>query len=92
MSDWAQTISWRTTGFAIAYLACNAIGGLYPSVAAVCNVLDKMIIAGGFISAADSTRVQSIVRAVDVVAWKNKIDPSTLVPVDGPSSTSPSVP
>lgn len=27
-------------------------------------------------------RVKSVVRAVDVIAWKNKIDPATLTPLE----------
>jgi hypothetical protein len=44
-------------------------------------VIEPLIVAGGFISTADASRVQNIVRAVDVLAFKNKLDPALLVPV-----------
>jgi hypothetical protein len=82
MSEFFATVNWRTTGFAIAYLICNAVGGLFPVVADACNILEKLIIAGGLVSAVDAQRIQSIVRAVDALAWRNKLDPAALVSVD----------
>ena len=80
-SDLFKSINWRTTAFAIGYLLCNIAGGLYPAAAEVCSVLDKIFVAGGFISAADSARIDSVVQAVDHVAWKNGVDPATLQPI-----------
>jgi hypothetical protein len=34
----------------------------------------------GLVSTADAARVRSVVRAVDVIAFKAKVDPATLVP------------
>jgi len=76
-----QGINWRTTLFAIGYLVCNIVAGVYPAAADVCSVLDKIFVAGGFISAADSSRIDSVVQAVDHVSWKNQIDPATLLPI-----------
>ena len=81
MSEFLQTVNCKTTGYAIGYLICKIIGGLYPPIAGVCEVIEPLIVAGGFISTADASRVQNIVRAVDVLAFKNKLDPALLVPV-----------
>jgi len=81
LNDLFKNINWRTTGFAVGYLLCNIVGNLFPSAADVCSMLDKIFVAGGFISAADSSRIDSVVQAVDHVAWKNGIDPSTLQPI-----------
>ena len=75
-----QGINWRTTGCAVGYLLCNIASSVYPEFEAACGLLDKVFVAGGFISAADSTRINSIVQAVDHVAWKNGVDPATLLP------------
>jgi len=61
----ARTINWKTTGFAGAFIVCRIVGGLVPAIAGVCDVLDSVFVAGGFLSAADSGRVQNVVRAVD---------------------------
>jgi hypothetical protein len=87
MSEFIQTVNWKTTGYAIGYLICKIIGGLYPPIAGVCEVIEPLIVAGGFISTADASRVQNIVRAVDVLAFKNKIDPAVLVPLDDVAAT-----
>jgi len=81
MQEFVQTVNWRTTGYAIGYLICKVIGGLYHPIAGVCEVIEPLIVAGGFISTADASRVQNIVRAVDVLAFKNKLDPALLVPI-----------
>jgi hypothetical protein len=80
-SDLFKNINWRTTGCAIGYLVCNIVSSAYPSFADACSILDKIFVAGGFISAADSTRLGSIVQAVDHVSWKNGVDPATLLPI-----------
>ena len=82
MPSWIQTVNWKTTGYAVGYLLCQVLSNVFPSLADICSVIDKLIIAAGFVSAADSTRVASIVRAVDLIAWKNKIDPATLIPAE----------
>jgi hypothetical protein len=87
MQEFLQTVNWKTTGYAIGYVICKIIGGLYPPIAGVCEVIEPLIVAGGFISTADASRVQNIVRAVDVLAFKNKIDPAVLVPLDDVAAT-----
>lgn len=79
--DWSQ-VNWKTTGYALGYLACWVFGMIVPAAASLCEVLDKIIVVAGFVSAADAERVKAIVRAVDVISWKNKIDPATLTPLD----------
>ena len=80
-SDLFRNINWRTTGCALGYLACNIVSSAYPAFADSCAILDKIFVAGGFISAADSSRLSSIVRAVDTVSFKNQMDPATLLPI-----------
>lgn len=80
--QWFATVNWKTTGYAIGYFICKAVGGVFPAISDVCAVLETILIGAGFVSAADSTRVQSIVRAVDALAWRNHLDPATLVPVE----------
>lgn len=79
-ADLFKGINWRTTGCAIGYLICNIVANVAPDYSGACDILDKIFVAGGFISAADSTRLGSIVRAVDTVAWKSQVDPATLLP------------
>ena len=74
-------INWKTTGWAIAYLACWVLGMVIPAAASLCEVLEKVVVIAGFVSTADADRVKSIVRAVDAIAWKVKIDPATLTPI-----------
>jgi hypothetical protein len=76
-----KRVNWKTTGCAVAYIACNAIGGLVPTLESVCKVLDPLLIGLGVISAADAGRVQNVVAAVDTLLWKNKLDPETLRPI-----------
>jgi hypothetical protein len=85
MPDWIQTVNWKTTGYAIGFFICKALGRFYPELSDVCSILETILVGAGFISAADSTRVQSIVRAVDALAWKNKLDPAMLVPIESMS-------
>jgi hypothetical protein len=75
-------INWKTTGYAISYMACYVLGKFIPAAESLCEVVGTLIITAGFVSAADADRVKSIVRAVDVISWKNNINPSTLTPVD----------
>ena len=79
-----KQINWKTVGWAIGYVACNAMGGLFPEYAHGCKMLEVGTVAGGLISAADATRVQNVVRAVDALLWKNNMDPDTLQKIDGP--------
>lgn len=93
MSDFFRTVNWRTTGYAIAYGACYIMGVMFPSITDICGVLDVLIVSAGFVSSADSTRVQSIVRAVDAIAWRTKLDPAMLVPLElAPASITKDVP
>lgn len=88
MGDFFRTVNWKTTGYAIGYGVCWIFGMMVPAAQSLCEVLDKMIVIAGLVSAADSDRVKSVVRAVDVIAWRNKIDPATLIPLDAaPAST-----
>ena len=52
MQEFLQTVNWKTTGYAIGYLICKVIGGLYPPISGVCEVIEPLIVAGGFISTA----------------------------------------
>jgi hypothetical protein len=82
-------INWRTTGFAIGYIVCNIVAFFVPSVADTCSILDKIFVAGGFVSAADSSRLETIVQAVDHISWKNGVDPSTLQSTTPPTTEAP---
>ena len=80
-SNIATQINWKTTGFALGYLACKLFGWAVPAAASLCEVAETFVVAGGFVSAADSTRLKTIVQAVDHLLWKSQIDPETLAPV-----------
>ena len=84
-------INWKTTGYAISFLACYLLGKFVPAAESLCEVVGTLIITAGFVSAADADRVKSIVRAVDLISWKNNIDPATLIPVhpDAPGVVKP---
>jgi hypothetical protein len=84
MQEFMHTVNWKTTGYGIAYAICKIVGGFFPAVSEVCNVLDTLIVSAGFISSVDASRLQNVVRAVDVIAWKIKIDPATLIPIEPP--------
>lgn len=75
-------INWKTTGLALSYGVCKIVGGVYPPAASVCEVLDTVIVVGGFASAADAGRVKNIVNAVDALLFKNKIDPSNIADLE----------
>lgn len=75
-------INWKTTGLAMAYGVCKIVGSLYSPAASVCEVLDTVIVVGGFASAADAGRVQNVVKAVDAILWKTKIDPETIASIE----------
>ena len=75
-----KTINWKTTGYAIGYFGCYLLGKFVPAAESLCEVLAGLIVTAGFVSAADATRLDSVVRAVDAVAWKVDINPATLTP------------
>lgn len=77
-----QTVNWKTVGWGIGYGICKAVGKLFPEIGGSCEVLETFTVMGGLISAADADRVKNVVRAVDALLWKNKMDPATLVPLD----------
>jgi hypothetical protein len=80
MGEFLRTVNWRSTGYGIGYFACTVIGTAYPSLTSLCEVLEPLIVTMGLVSTADAARVRSVVRAVDVIAFKAKVDPATLVP------------
>lgn len=80
MSEFFRTVNWKTSGYAIAYFACWIFGALVPAAESLCEMLDKLIIVAGFVSTADAERVKSVVRAVDAIAWRVKMDPASLIP------------
>jgi len=75
-----KTINWKTTGYAIGYFGCYLLGKFIPAAESLCEVVAGLIVTAGFVSAADASRVDSVVRAVDAIAWKNEINPATLTP------------
>ena len=75
-----KTINWKTTGYAIGYFTCWILAQFVPAAEALCRVVEGLIVTAGLVSAADATRVDNVVRAVDAIAWRNQIDPATLVP------------
>ena len=77
-----KTINWKTTGYAIGYFGCYLLGKFIPAAESLCEVVAGLIVTAGFVSSADATRVDSIVRAVDAIAWKVKLDPASLTPTD----------
>lgn len=81
-------INWKTTGYAIGFFVCYLVGKFIPAAESLCEVVGSLIITGGLVSSADADRVKSIVRAVDVISWKNNIDPATLAPLH-PEVTKP---
>lgn len=76
-----KTVNWRTAAYGIGYAACKIVGGIYPAVGPVCEVLETLVVSGGLLSAADSSRVAKVVQAVDHLLFKNRIDPETLAPM-----------
>lgn len=78
-SDLLRTINWKTTGFAIGYVACQIVGWVYPGASQYCQVIETVAVAGGFATAADSSRVHNIVQAVDGILGINKVTPSSIV-------------
>ena len=84
MGNFLATVNWRTTGYGIGYVVCTLlVSRLFPSLADLCDTVDKLLVGAALITSADAARVRSVVRAVDVLAFKNKIDPALLVPIDG---------
>lgn len=80
MGEFLRTVNWRSTGYGIGYFVCTVAGTMYPSLTSLCEVMEPLIVTMGLISTADAARVRSVVRAVDVIAFKAKVDPATLVP------------
>jgi len=80
MGEFLRTVNWRSTGYGIGYFVCYVFGQIYPSLTSLCELLEPLIVTMGLVSTADASRVRSIVRAVDVIAFKAKVDPATLVP------------
>ena len=80
MGEFLRTVNWRSTGYGIGYFVCYVFGQVYPSLTSLCELLEPLIVTMGLVSTADASRVRSIVRAVDVIAFKAKVDPATLVP------------
>lgn len=81
--DWhgfLQTVNWRTFGYGIAFAICKIFGSIFPQFSTVCDVVETLIVTGGFISTADASRVQNVVRAVDYLLFKSKTDPGTIPP------------
>ena len=77
--DVFKTINWKTTACAVGYVICKIVGGLYPPVAPVCEVLDPVFVASGFMSAADSARVSNVVQAVDGLLGLKPLVPAVIV-------------
>ena len=77
--DLFKTVNWKTTACAIGYFLCKIVGGLYPPVAPVCDILDPIFVGSGFLAAADSARVHNVVQAVDGLLGINKMTPPVLV-------------
>jgi hypothetical protein len=78
----ASQVNWKTTGFGIAFVICKIVGWTVPGVASSCEIVETIIVGGGFVSTADAGRLKTIIQAVDHLLWKNKIDPETLAPVE----------
>ena len=83
-SDLFRTINWKTTGFGIGYVICKIVGWSLPGTDHYCDVIETFLVAGGFVSAADSARVHNIVQAVDGLLGLNKITPASLVLPESP--------
>lgn len=81
--DWQgflQTVNWKTCGYGIGYALCKIFGSLFPQYDTVCSVIETLVVTGGFVSSADSARVQNVVRAVDYLLFKSKTDPNAIPP------------
>lgn len=85
-------INWKTTGLGVLFIACSILGNVWEQAEAVCKIIETLIVGGGFISAADSSRVQNVVRAVDALLYKNQLDPETLHPAVAPIVLPPATP
>lgn len=77
----AKRVNWKTTGCAVAFMACSAAGSMFPRVEPACKMLETLLVGLGILSSADAGRVQNVVAAVDTLLWKNKLDPETLRPL-----------
>ena len=78
-SDLLRTINWKTTGFAIGYVVCKIVGWIYPGADHYCEVIETFLVAGGFATAADATRVHNVVQAVDGILGLDKITSPSVV-------------
>ena len=54
------TKNWRTTLIGIGYIGCNVSAVFVPFMAGICPWIDKGLIAGGFLAAADSATVSQL--------------------------------
>lgn len=54
------TENWRTTLIGIGYIGCNVSAVFVPFMASICPWIDKVLIAGGFLAAADSAALTSV--------------------------------
>lgn len=81
--DWsafASTVNWKTSAFAAGYVICSIVGYFVPTVQAICGTLETLAVAGGIVSAADANRVNNVVKAVDYLLIKSKVDPNAIPP------------
>lgn len=68
------TMNWKTTSAAAGFLACQGAAYFYPPIEPACKMLDTLFIAFGLYAAADSSRVQNVVNAVDQVVVAAKVN------------------
>ena len=88
-ADTFKTVNWKTTGFAAGYIVCKIVGGLVPAIGPVCDVLESVAVAGGFLSAADAARVQTVVHAVDSIKENLMPPPTSTTPEPPPAPKVP---
>lgn len=77
--DLFKTVNWKTTACAGGYVICKIVGFFVPGIETACGILETIFVSGGFLSAADSSRVQNVVQAVDHLLGINKITPPVIV-------------
>jgi hypothetical protein len=83
------TLNWKTSSAAVGFLLCQFAAAFYEPVAPACKMLDTLFIAFGLYAAADSSRVQNVVNAVDQVVIAAKVNlvqdkDGTVAPSPGP--------
>lgn len=54
------TKNWRTTLIGLGYIGCNVSAVFVPFMAGICPWIDKVLIAGGFLAAADSAALTTV--------------------------------